>query len=1272
MPAKREFRYSFIIDGDEAGATKSIKKTKEEVTKLDKATDDARKGTKKWREESKRNNVVLGKAKSLVIGLAGAAGIGLLINKFKEISTQSELLKGQLVTMTGSTEKAGLAFSKLEEFAKTTPFTLDQSVQGFVKLTALGLTPSERALRSYGNTASAMGKDLNQMVEAVADAATMEFERLKEFGIKARQQADTVSFTFQGVTTTVAKEAGAIEEFLTGIGENNFGDAMANQMERLPGMLSNLQDNVDNLFRTMGDTGGLSALETVVKLLSTGVEFLTFAIHDAQKNWGIALAQMHSRSNNFKANMKIVAITMAATWNTATANIGYSFDVILASIGGAWSDLIGRLRREFGGFLGAMATGMEKLPGGERMARGIRGASDALITAADNAKGMKERLLELEVAYSTSGATRAAETKSLIADVKEERDVINARQEIVIEGMRRERDAVVENTVALEDLADTNEVAVSTTVELTTAQQGLIDKLFPLRAQTKAYQDDMKTLNGLYEEGAPEYAQALENLKLQYIDLFPEQKRHIEQIELQQKTYDNMIESVQKKLADMLETMSFSFKGLFETITGLWKKMLSEMASKKIMDVFQSGGAGAGGGGGAFNPMNLLGGGLKGMMASGGQFLGGLTNGAIGTNSMVATGASNLGASLNAFITSPAGIAAGVLIAGKLIHDKTSNPDGYTRSNAGFLTANTPGATNTFGVDPFASGFKAQGFANRTSQEEAVQVIDTFRALDSTITELVKGAGGLLDLSKATLAGVNGDGQGGTSGTFLGQGGKTNNIKTQLDFFARQLVDHIGGLTSADLNRLQSASTVEDIVSTLQGITAKQEEVVSAQETLIDNEQKLLDLREKANTDMFDQLLGFASGIIDPLKKSISELKSAIRSDILKVQGVSELFPGSAPNVEAQIERLQQLRQIALANHAEQINIEQELHSRRTSAAAGLMAFVTNSKLGSTSALSHGDQLALAQGNFRTLLSKAKGGDLGAAEGLAGAGEQYINAGQSNFASSSRFKDIFNEVIAGSEAVAASIGPTTPFNPTVANNKLIAELQRINAQLNTLPSQLAVELAPLINSIVTSGLSAGVSPRVIANRITNLGPEAVAAGNESFGALGIGTIAQNANSLAEVAEGAYAITDQHDNDLDKYNALKAVAVENGIDIYRVGDSIGMSREAVDLWLNQRGFQPFANGGIVTGPTLGLLGEAGISEAVIPLRRPGGVMENAPGSDRMTSELQTMNKKFSDLINIVMTDAEFSSEQRSAANRLLRENNEALDEMKPKQAHGGQF
>ena len=121
----------------------------------------------------------------LLGGAMAALGVGALVTSFARTVTESERLKGSLKTMTGSTEDAAFAFAELEKFASQTPFTLDQSVEGFIKLKALGLDPSERALRSYGNTSAAMGKDMMQMVEAVADAATGEFERLKEFGIKA-------------------------------------------------------------------------------------------------------------------------------------------------------------------------------------------------------------------------------------------------------------------------------------------------------------------------------------------------------------------------------------------------------------------------------------------------------------------------------------------------------------------------------------------------------------------------------------------------------------------------------------------------------------------------------------------------------------------------------------------------------------------------------------------------------------------------------------------------------------------------------------------------------------------------------------------------------------------------------------------------------------------------------------------------------------------------------------------------------------------------------
>lgn len=187
-------------------------------------------------------------------------------------------LNSGLITMTGSAENAAKAFSVLQQFAKETPYGLNQAVEGFTKLVALGLNPSKEALISYGNTAAAMGKDLNQMIEAVADASTFEFERLKEFGIKSSQQADTVSFTFRGVTTTVKKNSEEIQKYLLNIGNTDFAGAMETRSKTLDGQLSSLADSFDGLVLAVAQSGFGDALGEQAATAEDAIAALTDAI----------------------------------------------------------------------------------------------------------------------------------------------------------------------------------------------------------------------------------------------------------------------------------------------------------------------------------------------------------------------------------------------------------------------------------------------------------------------------------------------------------------------------------------------------------------------------------------------------------------------------------------------------------------------------------------------------------------------------------------------------------------------------------------------------------------------------------------------------------------------------------------------------------------------------------------------------------------------------------------------------------------------------------
>jgi len=244
----------------------------------------------------------LGKLAGAFAAVAAAAlAVKAAATKLITVQRQFDIINASLVTVTGSAQNAAAAFDQIKDFASTTPFALAEVANAFVKLKAFGLDPSERALLSYGNTASAMGKSLDQMIEAVADAATMEFERLKEFGIKTKQEGDKVKFTFQGVTTTVGKNAAEIEAFLLGLGEVEFAGAMSERANTLDGAISNLSDSWNILFLTVSQSGIGDFFKETAKDAAGLADALTDllnlkAIDDMQKQL-IALQKLRARTS---------------------------------------------------------------------------------------------------------------------------------------------------------------------------------------------------------------------------------------------------------------------------------------------------------------------------------------------------------------------------------------------------------------------------------------------------------------------------------------------------------------------------------------------------------------------------------------------------------------------------------------------------------------------------------------------------------------------------------------------------------------------------------------------------------------------------------------------------------------------------------------------------------------------------------------------------------------------------------------------------------------
>ena len=289
------------------------------IDPLDKAEKKATSSSKKIGDSFDGIGSLASKAAPMIAGLAGTitglAASYITLDKIIDAQRTYDKQIAGLETATKSAENAQEAYAALSKFAKETPYGMDQAVDAFTKLVNLGLTPSERALMSYGNTAASMGKDLIQFIEAVADASTGEFERLKEFGIKASKQGDDVAFTFQGTTTKIKNNAAAIEEYLTKIGENEFAGSMAKRMDSLDGDLANLEDSWNDLYIATSKAGVGEAVRDATVLASDSVQGLTNlvssgAIESALGGMGKAFSIF---GGDAKSEMKGIADTFGLT-----------------------------------------------------------------------------------------------------------------------------------------------------------------------------------------------------------------------------------------------------------------------------------------------------------------------------------------------------------------------------------------------------------------------------------------------------------------------------------------------------------------------------------------------------------------------------------------------------------------------------------------------------------------------------------------------------------------------------------------------------------------------------------------------------------------------------------------------------------------------------------------------------------------------------------------------------------------------------------------------
>jgi len=251
------------IGADVDSAIRGIGRVDKSVDKLDQNTSKSSTSMQTATGKMSKSFATVAKAGLAAAAAAATIGAALATRSAANASADMEQYVTTLRNLYGTQEQAAEQIKWILDFAKTTPFEVKGLVEATTKLKAYGIEGQD-VLGTLGDTAAAMGKPINMAVEALADAQTGEFERLKEFGVKAVQitqsnavaigvsaeQAGQTALTYtdrygqQRAQVIDRNNREIIQSTLTSIWNEKYAGGMEAQSKTFRGLVSNIKDGM--------------------------------------------------------------------------------------------------------------------------------------------------------------------------------------------------------------------------------------------------------------------------------------------------------------------------------------------------------------------------------------------------------------------------------------------------------------------------------------------------------------------------------------------------------------------------------------------------------------------------------------------------------------------------------------------------------------------------------------------------------------------------------------------------------------------------------------------------------------------------------------------------------------------------------------------------------------------------------------------------------------------------------------------------------------------
>lgn len=227
--------------------------------------------------------------------IGGAIGIGALGMAFAglgrgllDANVESQNLNAMMLTVTGSAEKAKAAMDFAAGFAAKTPFQISEVTSAYIALQRRGIDPTAERLTALGDITSANNRSMDDMLQGITGAVSSGTTRMLEgaTGMDWAIRGSQITATqWDGTKITIDRTTESLIEYLTKLGQMpGIAGGMARKSATLGGAISNLKDQIWQLFVAIGEAGLADVLQAATK----GLERVTAAM----KKWTSDTARM--------------------------------------------------------------------------------------------------------------------------------------------------------------------------------------------------------------------------------------------------------------------------------------------------------------------------------------------------------------------------------------------------------------------------------------------------------------------------------------------------------------------------------------------------------------------------------------------------------------------------------------------------------------------------------------------------------------------------------------------------------------------------------------------------------------------------------------------------------------------------------------------------------------------------------------------------------------------------------------------------------------------